>query len=140
MQTVTVSLPEKIYHRLQYAAQIAGKPLHEVAARSITESLPPLLDSMPMRYREELSAMEKLGEKVLWEIARSRVDEPSQRRYRRLLKKNSNNAELSAKERQALTELRSIADRVMLRKAYALLLLKLRGHRLPRLTELDEWE
>ncbi len=140
MQTVTVSLPKKIYNRLQYAAQIAGKPLHEVAARSITESLPPLLDSIPARYRREISALEKLGERALWEVARSRVEASSQRRYARLLKKSSRGAELSEKDRQSLEELCAIADRVMLQKAYALLLLKLRGNRVPRLAELDRRE
>ncbi len=129
MQTVSVSLPEKIYHRLQYAAQIAGKPLHEVAARSIAESLPPLMDSIPARYREEISALEKLDDKELWVISRSRVEEQSQRRYLRLLKKNRGPAGLREQEQLAPAELRSVADRVMLRKAFALLVLKLRGHR-----------
>lgn len=132
MQTLTIPLPEKVYHRLQHAARIAGKPIQDVAARSIDENLPPLMDSIPARYREELAAMEKLDDTALWPIARSRVEEQSQRRYLRLLKKNSSALKLSPKEKEALTESRATADRVMLRKAYALLLLKLHGHRLPR--------
>ena len=140
MQTLTIPLSEKVYHRLQHAARIAGKPIHVVAARSIDESLPPLMDSIPARYREDLAAMEKLDDIELWPIARSGVDEQSQRRYLRLLKKNSSALKLNAKEKEALAKLRAATDRVMLRKAYALLLLKLHGHRLPRLSDLDKWQ
>ncbi|MDZ7362407.1 MAG: hypothetical protein ONB46_17045 [candidate division KSB1 bacterium] len=136
MQTVTISLPEKTYHRLQHASEIAGKPIHEFAAQSVAENLPPLLDMIPVRYRDDLRRMEKLSDDELWAIARSRVDEKSQRRHQRLLKKNSAGT-LTQDERKALTELRLSADGVMLRKAYAFLLLKLRGYRLPSLQELE---
>ncbi len=75
MQTVTISLPETVYRRLQHAAEIAGKPITEIAA-------------------------------------------------------------LSIRERQTLTGLRATADKIMLQKAYAYLLLKWRGYRVPTLTEL----
>jgi len=136
MQTVTISLPEKTYRRLQYASEIAGKPIHDLAAQSVAENLPPLLDMIPARYRGDLRRMEKLSDDKLWAIARSRVDEKSQRRHQRLLKKNSAGT-LTQDERKALIELRLAADGIMLRKAYAFLLLKLRGYRLPSLHELE---
>lgn len=135
MQTVTIPLSENIYRRLQHASEIAGKPIHELAAQSVAENLPPLLDMIPARYRDDLRRMEKLGDDALWNTARSRVDGKSQRQHQRLLKKNSA-GRLTAEERKALTELRLSADGVMLRKAYAFLLLKLRGYRLPTLQEL----
>ena len=48
----------------------------------------------------------------------------------RLLDKNQR-GELTDRERQALAELRSTGDRLMLRRSYAALLLKYRGHRVP---------
>jgi hypothetical protein len=100
------------------------------------ENLPPLFDMIPARYRDDLRRMEKLSDGELWDIARSRVDEKSQRRHKRLLRKNSAGT-LTEDERKALTEMRLAADGVMLRKAYAFLLLKLRGYRLPSLRELE---
>jgi hypothetical protein len=87
MQTVTFSLSENTYRRLQHASEIAGKPIHEFAAQSVAENLPPLLDMIPARYRDDLRRMERLSDDDLWNTARSRVDEKSQRRHKRLLKK-----------------------------------------------------
>lgn len=137
MHTVTVSLSEKVYHRLQHAAEMTGKPIDEVAAQSIADNLPPLMDSIPVRYRDDLRALTKLNDKDLWDAARSRVDDKSQRRYSRLLKKNSTGT-LNDSEKKALTELSSLSNSVMLRKAYALLLLKWRGYRLSSLGELEK--
>jgi hypothetical protein len=136
MQTVTLSLSENTYRRLQHASEIAGKPIHEFAAQSVAENLPPLLDMIPARYRDDLRRMERLSDDDLWNTARSRVDEKSQRRHKRLLKKNCAGT-LTTDERKALTELRLSADGIMLRKAYAFLLLKLRGYRLSSLQELE---
>jgi len=136
MQTVTISLPKTIYRRLQYAAKSAGRPIHELAAQSVREILPPVMDAIPLRFRDNLRDMEKLADGELWSIARSRVDEKHQRQLRRLLRKNSEGT-LTEDERKNLEEFRNAADLVMLRKAYAFLLLKWRGHRIPSLAELE---
>jgi hypothetical protein len=54
----------------------------------------------------------------------------------RLLEKNRQGT-LSEEEQTSLERLRSMADRLMLRKAYAYVLLKWRGHRLPSLASLE---
>ena len=136
MQTVTISLPEKVYSRLRHAAEIAGKPIHEFAAHSLEDNFPPLLDMIPSRYQDDLRAMEKLSDEELWVITRSKADEKPQRQHRRLLNK-SKTPNLTEPERQTLTELRESADHLMLRKSYAFLLLKWRGYRLPSLAELE---
>lgn len=136
MQTVTVSLSDATYRRLRRAAEIAGKPIDEIAAQSLQDSLPPLLDVIPRRFRADLQAMEQLSDDDLWRISRQVVDVKDQRRYRRLLKK-SRLGPLTEREQQVLSELRATIDRVMLRRAYAYLLLKWRGHRVPSLSELE---
>jgi hypothetical protein len=136
MQTVTVQLPKQVYRRLQRAAEISGKPIAEIAAQSLQENLPPLLDVIPSKFRADLQAMEPLSDDQLWQIARHQVDAKDQRRYRRLAKK-SRLGPLTDRERQALSELRTLIDTVMFRKAYAYLLLKWRGHRVPTLPELE---
>jgi hypothetical protein len=132
MQTVTVPLSDTVHRRLKRAAEIAGKPIDEIAAQSIQESLPPLLDVIPARFRADLQAMESLSDSDLWKLSRITVEVKDQRRYKRLLKKKALGA-LTERERQALSELRTLADKVMLQKAYAYLLLKWRGYRVPTL-------
>jgi len=136
MQTVTVELSEQMYRRLQRAAEIAGKPIDEMAAQSLQESLPPLLDVIPPPFRADLQAMERLSDDELWQISRSQVEANDRRRWRRLMNK-SHRSILTDRERQALVELRAAIDKVMFRKAYAYLLLKWRGHRVPTLPELE---
>lgn len=136
MQTITLSLTEKVYRRLEYAATSARKSIHELAMQSVQESLPPLLDAIPARYEPDLRALERLDDDDLWMVAYSQVDENLQKQLRRLLRKNSQ-GELTASERKTLAELRSSTNLVMLRKAYAFLLLRWRGHRIPSLAELE---
>lgn len=136
MQTLTVSLSETDFRRLQHAAKIAGKPVGEIAALGLRESLPPLLEVIPRQFRADLRAMESLPDDDLWEISRRVVEERDARRFRRLQKKDRIDP-LTDRERQSLSELRVIVDRVMFQKAYALLLLKWRGFRVPTLSELE---
>ena len=51
-------------------------------------------------------------------------------RYQELLDKNADGT-LTEVERNELTQLRTEADRSMLRKAYAAALLRWRGHKIP---------
>lgn len=136
MQGLTISLPETVYRRLQRAAEMAGKSVDEIAVRTIQDSLPPLLDAIPVRYQDELRVMEKLTDDELWQVARSVVDTKTQRRHSLLLQKNTLGS-LTDQEHETLVELRVAADRLMVRKAYAYLLLKWRGYRIPSLAELE---
>lgn len=129
-------MPEKVYRGLQYASESAGKSIQELAAQSVRESFPPLLDVIPVRFRDDLSKLKKLSDDELWVVARSKVEEKSQTRLRRLLNKNKR-GQLTDREREVLMESLDHADLVMLRKAYAFLLLKWRGHRIPTLAELE---
>jgi len=102
----------------------------EKALVDIVRAATPSLEKVPAEYRAELEGMEDLGDDELWEISRSRFEAVKQRRIQRLLDKNQR-GELTDRERQALAELRSAGDRLMLRRSYAALLLKYRGHRVP---------
>jgi hypothetical protein len=88
------------------------------------------LEKVPPEYRAELEGLEDLGDEELWRIARSRLEPARQRRLEELLDKNQR-GELTDRERRSLGDLRSEADRLMLRRSYAALLLKYRGHRVP---------
>ena len=79
--------------------------------------------------------MEDLGDDELWKAADSALAPAQQRRLANLLTKNQR-GELAERERRALGALRAMADRLMLRRSYAYLLLKYRGHRIPNLADL----
>ena len=126
---LTVELPEDIYERVRRAAKGMNQPV-EKALVDIVRAATPSLEKVPAEYRAELESMEDLGDDELWGISRSRFATAKQRRMQRLLDKNQL-GELTDRERRAMTELRSDGDRLMLRRSYAGLLLKYRGHRVP---------
>lgn len=126
---LTLELPEDVYERVRRAAKGMNQPL-EKALVDIVRAATPSLEQVPAEYRTELEALEDLGDDELWRIARSRPAPAAQRRLERLLDRNRS-GELTDRDRRALGELRRQGDRLMLRRSYAALLLKYRGHRVP---------
>src|SRR6516162_6937080 len=131
---LTLKLPEDVYERVRRAAKGMNQPM-EQALVNIVRAATPSLEGVPVEYQADLEAMEDLGDEELWRILRSRPAPAQQRRLERLLDKNQR-GELTDRERRALSELRAEGDRRMLRRSYAALLLKYRGHRVPRLEDL----
>jgi hypothetical protein len=70
----------------------------------------------------------------LWNVSARRLSPAKQRRLEELLDKNQRGT-LTDRDRRALTKLRAGADRLMLERSYAFLLLKYRGHRVPNLAD-----
>jgi len=133
----TVEIPPALYQRLQRVAELTHRPVEELVRRALEAGVPPLPEDLPEAMRADLLALEDLDERALWEVAQSRVSANDSQRHEALLEKNSAGA-LTPDERQALAELRRAADRLMLRKAYAAVLLKWRGYRLPEIAEPDD--
>jgi CRISPR-associated protein Cas2 len=131
---LTLELPEDVYERVRRAAKGMNQPV-EKALVNIVRAATPSLEKVPPECRPELEAMEDLGDEELGRILRSRPAPARQRRLERLLDKGQR-GELTDRERQALSELRAEGNRVMLHRSYAALLLKYRGHRLPKLEDL----
>jgi hypothetical protein len=132
-QAITVELPEEVYRHVKRAAEGMKRPVGLVLA-SIVTGATPSLEKVPAQYRSDLESMETLGDEELWKIAESRVPAERQRRFERLLE-HSQSGELKEREQQTLTRLRNEADRLILRKSYAYLLLKYRGHRIPSVAD-----
>jgi hypothetical protein len=80
----------------------------------------------------ELLKIQHLSIEELLAIANAKVEPNQHERHVELLEKNKED-ELASEERQELTDLRLAADRLMLRKAYALSVLRWRGYRIPLL-------
>jgi hypothetical protein len=90
---------------------------------------------LPSALAADLTALEYLSDNELWEVMSSRVSNEQQRKLNRLLRKKKNDT-LASAEQSELSSLQHEADRIMLRKARAAVLLRFRGHRLPTLSEL----
>ncbi len=74
-QTITLTVPETLYRRLETQARTAARPVEEVAARVLTRNLPPLVeDELPPALRAELKAMSHLSDESLWQIAESTMN------------------------------------------------------------------
>jgi hypothetical protein len=133
---LTVELPEDVYERVRRTAKGMKQPLEQALVK-IVKAATPSLEKVPLKHRAELEAMEDLTDEELWKVAKSGLSPARQRRLANLLEKNQREA-LTDRERQALTHLRIAADRLMLRRSYAYLLLKYRGQRIPSLAELRQ--
>jgi len=125
-QTVTLQVPETIYQSASRTARAVKRPLEEVLITVLKSSLPPL-EGLPQGIIKELTALESFDDKQLWEVARSALPDSRQKPLSRLLQKNQA-GKLTDHERQKLDELIVDAERLMLRKARAYVLLKWRGH------------
>ena len=125
-QVVTLRLPESIYQSARRTARAVKRPVKEVLLKVLTSSLPSL-DGLPSGIVRELTALEELADKQLSAVARSTLPALQRQQLNRLLEKNQAGT-LDDRERQALEELISKSERLMLRKARACVLLKWRGY------------
>ncbi|MEE8392308.1 MAG: hypothetical protein V3S14_16140 [Anaerolineae bacterium] len=80
--------------------------------------------------------MDQLDDEILWQIARSDLDDDKAASYEILLERNQR-GELDREDQTRLDTLRKEADLLMLRRSCAYALLKWRGHRIPPLGELQ---
>jgi hypothetical protein len=130
---LTLELPDDLSERVRRAAKGMKKPV-EQALVAIVRAATPSLARVPQVFRAELESLEDLDDDALEQIAETRLAPAKQRRIEALLDKN-NRGKVTSREREALKALRFDADRQTLRRAYAFLLLKYRGHPIPNLTE-----
>lgn len=129
VQNVTLPLPEYVYLRFQQVAQATRQSVTEVLLHAVQVGSPPDWEDVPAEFQADLATLDRLDDTTLWQVARSHQTDLDMGRYQTLLDKNANDA-LSPTERVELTQLRTEADRFMLRKAHAAALLRWRGHQL----------
>ena len=116
-------------------AEMTPEDLKTLILETVQKASLPPLDGLPSELVEDLVELESLDDESLRQVMVSRVPAAQQRELDRLLRKNQAGT-LTEQERQKLDRLQREADRVMLRKARAAVLLRFRGHRLPTLEEL----
>lgn len=133
-RTVQLELPDALLEPLQRISAAMRKPLEDVVVTALAASLPPL-DGLSGAMVEELVRLETLDDAALWDVMLETVPVETQEELEDLLSANRE-AALGEAGRARLSELQSLADRVMLRKGRAAVLLRFRGHRLPTLEEM----
>lgn len=136
-QTVTLQLPKEVYERLKQAADALHQSMETVLVQAVQAGLPPSVEDLPAKHRQEFQTMARLSDEELWSIARSMLPAVKQRQLTRLLHKNQEGT-LTKQERDKLEALHWEADWITLRKAHAYALLKWRNHRIPTLAELPK--
>jgi hypothetical protein len=136
-QTVILELPEAVYRWAERTARATEQAMESVLVGALNTTLPPPLDQVPAEWHEELEALETLSTSALLQIARERLTAAQVRQYDRLLEKHRQGT-LTSRERARLTQLRQAADRIMLRRARAYVLLKWRGYSVAEIIEQAE--
>ena len=135
--TVAIEVPQPLYRRLERLAALAGQPIDLLIDRALSASLPPLPEDLPPAMHESLLALERLSDEELTGVVYSRMPEDDAALLAGLRGRRAAGA-LSAQEQSLLDRLMQAADLLTLRKAYAAVLLRWRGARVPTLAELDD--
>lgn len=134
-QAVVVELPDPLYQQLAQAAKLFHQPIAKIVEQSLQHSLPPLLEDIPAEYQHEVFPLLAMSDRELQSEAQQVFDPDLWAEYAALLDKKKQ-ADLNKQEQIRLELLRRQADILSLRKGYALVLLKRRGHPLPSVTQL----
>ena len=123
VQPVTLNLSDTIYHRMQQVAVALNRPLEEIVLQSIQGNLPPVLADL----QPDLRALQSKSDQALWKVAKTQVLATQWKRHQELLEKRETE-DLSPDEATELATLCQLVDDLVMRRSYALALLKWRGH------------
>jgi predicted transcriptional regulator len=107
-EVISIVVPEQLLERLNRQAEAARRPVEEMVVAALADSIPTPPKHLPDDIRKELSVLETLSDDALRQMAAS---------------------VMNSDEGPAYTP-GDASDLLMLRKAYALVLLKWRGHAL----------
>jgi hypothetical protein len=129
-QTIPIQLPDAIYQRLQQVVHATNHSIEGVVLQTIRGNLLPSLDDLSPELRCVVADLQRMSDEALWSMTKEPLPPHQWRRHQRLLRKGQEGP-LSAAEHEELAELRAAADRFVIRRSYALALLKWHGHTIP---------
>ena len=108
----------------------AGELNLDLPSKSLRGNLPPVFDDLPKPLRQEFSSLANFTDDELWAIAQRPPDPRAWRKHERLLELNATR-DLNDKEAQELARLQEDMNQHVLKKSFALALLKWRGYAIP---------
>ena len=126
VQTILVTLPEKIYRRLEQKSHQTKRSLADEAVVTMAESLPGD-EQLPGAVVHELKQLQWLTDDELWQAARLTATDDEAEEMQILLERQQREG-LTPSERQKTEQLSTFFNRIMLVRAEAAVLLKKRGH------------
>ena len=123
---VTITVPTTIFQQLEALAHQQHRSVSDMVCEIVLREVP-LLPTLPQDVEAELAAFTNLSDEVLWLLARNTLTEAEQEELATLndvaQKRSLTQAEQA--RQQVLVE---AYERMMIRRAHAALLLKLRGY------------
>lgn len=125
--TVMIQLPQEMYQRFKRAALLTSRSMEDVLFQSIKGNMPPVLDDLPTEWQDEFTLMQGLNDEALWAISKETFPARQWQKHEKLLQENEQKP-LNEKERAILDKMRVAMDHFILRRSYALALLKWRGY------------
>jgi hypothetical protein len=123
--SITVKIPQPLYHRLEHVAARLQKPVTDMLVETLQAALPPV-DEIPNHIQAEVAGLDKLETADLYEVAESQMADADQDALEYLLDVQATRP-LTNEEAVRLESLRLEYGRVLLRKARAFALLAERG-------------
>ncbi len=126
-ETITLQIPEILYHRLVNTAIAQRRPVEEVIVHALQVGSPPEWNDVPEEFQADLAALDKLDDNKLWQIVRGCKTAEQMERYDFLLEQNSS-GNITDAEKLELIKIRHETDCFMLCKAQAAVLLRWRGN------------
>lgn len=123
--SVTVRIPQALYHRLERAAARLQKPVEDLLTETLQAALSPA-DEIPENIWAEIATLDDLTRANLREVAESEMDPGDQQTLDHLLDLQSMGS-LTGDQAARLGALRTEYGRILLRKARAFALLAERG-------------
>lgn len=133
---LTIYLPDSLFKEVQRIARATGRAMEDILVCAATTRLP-TSKGLPEEVADELASLELLNAVSLQEVMRSEMPPPLERRLCELLIQQQASS-VEADTPPELEMLLNAADRLLLRKARAALLLRLQGDAVPSLKELSE--
>jgi hypothetical protein len=133
---MTIQVPETLYRRLERLAALTHRPLESLIVQTLSSNIPALPDDLPDPTRTALTALESLSDEALWHVMRATFPTDQYEQFAEL-RERRRAGPITPDEQATLDRLTQEAELLTLRKAYAAVLLKWRGQRLPTLSELE---
>ena len=131
LQTVTMHLPEMLYRQVARRAQQMRRSVEDELGEVVSTAMP-TMEALPSDIVDDLEQLTYLTDAEMWEAARTTLPRQNSERMQALVLKRQG-VRLSAVEERELKRLTHLADRAMLVRAQAAVLLKERGHNIENL-------
>jgi hypothetical protein len=134
-ETISIPVPHALYERLERLALLSGRSLESLVAQTLATSLPLIPENLPSVSREALRSLEQRPDAELWSILQQTATDAQIEQFG-ILREQQRHGALLPDDAAQLEGLRAALDLMTLEKAYAAVILKWRGHRIPTLAEL----